>query len=89
VEWWSHGAIDSCDCIFQRRTIQQGPFRADYETEEVRLPVAARARARPVASLKAGRVAASRKSAPVSASFPACQAWNSSASSTSSASAGL
>src|ERR1700692_2483383 len=34
---WSHGAIDSCDCIFQRRTIQQGPFRADYETEEVRL----------------------------------------------------
>ena len=38
---------------------------------------------------RAGRVAARRKSTSVPASFPACQAWNSSASSTPSASAGL
>ena len=52
---WSHGAIDSCDCIFQRRTIQQGPFRADYETEEVRLTGGGQGKG------KAGCLAQSRK----------------------------
>src|SRR6476659_5089857 len=52
---WSHGAIDSCDCTFQRRTIQQGPFRADYETEEVRLSGGGQGKG------KAGCLAQSRK----------------------------
>src|ERR1700680_1307408 len=72
---WSHGAIDSCDCIFQRRTVQQGPFRAGYETEEVRLTGGGKGKG------KAGCLAQSRKGGgqqevgPGVCQFPGCQAW--------------